>query len=196
MYIIGASGHGKAVIDLFEDRKLIKGILDDDIHVKTLLDMDVLSPISMHIDQLEGPFLISIGNNKIRQKIAQSYLSVEYINVIHDSAIVSTSVQMGFGIVAMERVIVKIDSIIGNHVILNTTCSIDHDCQIGDFAHIAPGVVLCGNVHVGEGTLIGVGSAVLPNIRIGKWCTIAGGSTVHKNMPDGSRWIGNSIFQH
>ena len=193
MYIIGASGHGKAIIDLFENRTLLNGILDDDIHVKTLLGMDVLSPIKKHIQDLKGPFCIAIGNNKIRQQIAQTYSSVSYENVIHSSAIISTSAKLGFGVVVMERTIVKIDSTIGNHVILNTACSIDHDCQVGDFVHIAPGVVLCGNVHVGEGTLIGVGSAVIPGVRIGRWCTVAGGSTVHKNMPDGAKWIGNKM---
>ena len=61
---------------------------------------------------------------------------------------------------------------IGKHVILNTACSIDHDCVIDDYAHIAPGAHLCGNVRVGEGSLVGVGVGVAPNTKIPEWSLV------------------------
>jgi hypothetical protein len=33
---------------------------------------------------------------------------------------------------------------IGRHAVLNTNCSVDHDCQIGDFASVSPGAALAG----------------------------------------------------
>jgi acyl-[acyl carrier protein]--UDP-N-acetylglucosamine O-acyltransferase len=42
--------------------------------------------------------------------------------------------------------------------------------------------LLCGRVHVGEGTHIG--AVVLPNLKIGKWCKIGAGAVVICDIPD------------
>jgi acetyltransferase EpsM len=52
----------------------------------------------------------------------------------------------------------------GNHAILNTNCSIDHDCEIGDFVHLAPNIALAGDV-AGEGTQVGIGACVIKELR-------------------------------
>ena len=79
---------------------------------------------------------------------------------------------------------------IGQQVILNTGAQVDHDCVIGDYAHIAPGAVLCGRVQVGEGTLIGAAATVIPGIQIGKWAIIGAGAVVTKDVPDFSVVVG------
>ncbi len=91
----------------------------------------------------------------------------------------------------MPGVIVQADARLGRHVIVNTAATVDHDCVLGDFAHIAPGVVLCGAVQVGEGTLVGAGSVIAPNLTIGANCLIAAGSVVTTHLPDGATVRGN-----
>lgn len=196
MYIIGASGHAKAIIDLFEDKNAIKSIFDDDIQIKKLLDFEVVSPVPVLLPD-DAPYIIAIGNNKIRKNLAETILSKsDFLNVVHSSAILSKNLNLGYGNVVMELAIIKVGSTIGNHVILNTRTSVDHDCIIEDFVHLAPGVSLCGGVSVGEGTLVGAGSVVLPNIKIGKWCTIGAGSVVHQSISNGQTWIGDSLKIH
>lgn len=193
MYVIGASGHAKALLDLLKDQTLVKGVFDDDIKIKSLLGHEVISPMP-EVLPIDAPFIIAIGQNLIRRKIAESFLrGRKFLNVIHSSAILSKHAKIGFGNVIMELAIVKIGSIIGNHVIINTKASVDHDCIVEDYVHLAPGSTLCGGVHVSEGTLIGAGAVVLPNIKIGKWCTIAAGSIVHQSVADGQTWIGKSL---
>jgi acetyltransferase EpsM len=55
---------------------------------------------------------------------------------------------------------------------------------IGDYVHIAPGAILCGNVEVGEGSFIGAGSTIMQGIKIGKWAVIGAGSVVVRDIPD------------
>ncbi len=83
------------------------------------------------------------------------------------------------------NVVINIGAHIGNNVILNTACTVDHDCVIGAHAHIAPGVHLAGGVTVGEGTLMGIASAAIPGVSIGRWVTVGAGSVVIDNIPDG-----------
>ena len=68
---------------------------------------------------------------------------------------------------------------IGQGVILNTGCTVDHHTSIGDFAHIAPGVHIGGEAAIGAQTLVGIGAVVLPRCRIGVGCTVGA-------VPDGS----------
>lgn len=193
MYIIGASGHAKAVIDLLKDKSIIKAVFDDDIQIIHVMGLPVTSPIPVNLPK-DFPYFIAIGHNRIRLDIvSQKLSSVNFTNIIHSSAILSNTVVLGEGIVIMEGAIVKVDSQVGNHVIINTGATIDHDCVLADYVHVAPDSTLCGGVRVGEGTLIGAKSVVLPNVNIGKWCTIAAGSTVHQNVPDGSLWIGSKL---
>jgi acetyltransferase-like isoleucine patch superfamily enzyme len=56
---------------------------------------------------------------------------------------------------------------------------IEHDNQIGDFAHVAPGAVLAGDVVVGEAALIGAGAVVLPGDSYRRGRRGRGGSGGH-----------------
>jgi sugar O-acyltransferase (sialic acid O-acetyltransferase NeuD family) len=80
---------------------------------------------------------------------------------------------------------------IGNGVVCNTSCSIDHECIIGDFSFIAPGAVLCGNVTVGKNSFVGANAVVRQGITIGNNVIIGAGTVVIKDIPDNTTVIGN-----
>ena len=73
---------------------------------------------------------------------------------------------------------------IGLGVILNTGCSIDHDCVLGDAVHISPGVRLAGGVHVGDLSWVGIGASVRQLVRIGVRVIVGAGSTVVCDVPN------------
>ena len=115
--------------------------------------------------------VLAIGDNATRKRLVdEGFYTVEA--AIHPSAIVAPYVPIGVGTVVMAGVIVQTGARIGRHVILNTGCTIDHDCVLEDYVHIAPGAHLCGNVHVGEGTLVGVGVGIAPNTTIPPWSLV------------------------
>jgi acetyltransferase-like isoleucine patch superfamily enzyme len=72
---------------------------------------------------------------------------------------------------------------IGQHVILNTAATVDHDSIVEDFVHIGPGCNLAGNVAVGEGTFFGIGSRAVPGCRVGPWTTVGAGAAVVHDLP-------------
>ena len=134
--------------------------------------------------------LIAIGNNADRKKVA-SITSHSLTNAIHSSAIISKRAKLGRGCMVMHGAIIQVQAVIGDHVIVNTAASIDHDCEIDGFVHIAPGAVLCGRVKVGEGALIGAGAVILPGVTIGAWATIGAGAVVTKDVAAGVVLVGN-----
>ncbi len=186
MYLYGASGHAKVVLDVVKAMgQQVEAIFDDNREKHMLHDVPVL-----HEWNGETPVLISIGDNATRKRIAEK-LRCDFIAGVHPSAIVSSTVSIDAGTVVMQGAIIQSDSIVGKHCIINTGASIDHECRIADFVHISPHATLCGNVQVGEGTRIGAGSVVIPGVHIGKWCVIGAGSVVLHDIPDGVVVYGN-----
>jgi sugar O-acyltransferase (sialic acid O-acetyltransferase NeuD family) len=134
--------------------------------------------------------IIAIGGNALRKKVA-AFTRHEFTNAIHSSAVLSRFAEMGKGNMILHGVIIQAQTKIGSHVILNTRVSVDHDCIIEDYVHIAPGAILCGTVHVGEGAFIGAGAVIIPGKKIGKWSVIGAGAVIVKDVPDGAVVVGN-----
>lgn len=187
MFLYGAGGHAKVIMDILKaEGKQVEALIDDNEGVDELMGVKVLHNVNCEI----SPLIVSIGNNCIRRLIAEKVDAV-FGMAVHPSAIVSGSARVDVGTVVMQGVIIQACVQIGRHCIINTGASIDHECVIDDFVHISPRVTLCGNVHVGEGTWIGAGTVVIPGVKIGKWTVIGAGSVVDKDIPDGVLALGN-----
>ena len=186
MYLYGASGHARVIVDMLSASGLkVDAMFDDDVSIKELMSIPV-----RHHWQGESPIIISIGNNVTRKQIAEK-LNCEFFTAIHLSAVVSPSARLRDGSVVMQGAIVQSGTSIGQHCIINTGASVDHECVIEDYVHVSPKATLCGNVHVGEGAWIGAAAVVIPGVKIGKWCTIGAGSVVVSDIPDGAIAYGN-----
>ena len=75
-------------------------------------------------------------------------------------------------------------------VIINTGAIVEHQCQIGDFAHVAPGAVLAGNVKVGKRSFIGA-MPIKEGVEIGSKVIIGAGAVVLENVESESKVVGN-----
>lgn len=120
----------------------------------------------------ENLWLVAVGDNRARKQETEAHPELEWGFAGHASAIIDPYTAIGEGTVIMAGVIIQPGCRIGKHVILNTGCTVDHDCVIEDYAHIAPGAHLCGNVRVGEGSLVGVGVGIAPNTVIPPWTLV------------------------
>jgi sugar O-acyltransferase (sialic acid O-acetyltransferase NeuD family) len=186
MIIFGASGHGKVIASIVG--KNIPCFFDDDETIKEFINIQVLPyNASFMINEL---LVVAIGDNKIRKKVV-SRIEHNFGIVQHTSALVDDNVLIDIGTQIIHGSIIQTGCSIGKHTILNTSASIDHDCIIGDFCHIAPRVTICGNVRVGEGTLIGAGATIIPGVNIGKWTIIGAGTVVIQDVPDYATVVGN-----
>ncbi len=190
MYLYGASGHAKVIIDILAERSIdIQGVFDDDIKKKDISGYPVTS-VPSDIETLDGQFIISIGDNKIRKNLSEKY-SLLYGTAIHLSCSISDSVDIGFGTVIMANSVINASSKIGEHVIINTSASIDHDCNIENYVHISPSACLCGGVIIMTGTHVGAGAIILPGVKVGSWSIVGAGAIVLQDIPDYSIAVGN-----
>ena len=192
MYLYGASGHAKVILDILESCDIrIEGLIDDNPEVTELLGYPVFHQLPAKTNLA---FVVSIGNNEIRKRIV-AFLTLHddprFPVVRHPSAIVSKHASVGEGTVIMQGAVVQSCSSLGSHCIINTGASVDHDCRIGDFVHISPHATLCGNVTIGDGSWIGAGAVVLPGITVGKNTIVGAGSVVIRDIGDNQTVYGN-----
>jgi len=191
MYVFGASGHAKVIIESLLSRDIdVEGIFDDDLSIKSILGFKVLGRFDREL-VLRSQMIIGIGNNSIREKIAELYRA-EFGNAIHFSSVVSPSAILGNGVAIMARAVINADSKIGDHVIINTSASVDHDCTIGDFSHVAPNSTICGGIKIGRRTLVGAGAVIGPNLTIGNDVVIGAGAVVTQNVGNNMVVVGHN----
>src|ERR1044072_9357830 len=153
IFLYGASGHAKVICEILDTQdNMPHGLIHDNPLVRSLLDYSVYNTLEQAAITADDRFVISIGNNRIRKAVAEKLNGVQFVSAVHPSAIISPRGTIGEGTVVMSNVSVNALRKIGRPVILNTNCSIDHDCVTDDFVHISPNAALAGNVKVGEGT--------------------------------------------
>lgn len=200
IFVFGAGGHAKVVIDIIEkqDDYSIAFLFDDDPALKgrTIYGYKVNGDSSDLVEVCRSmgisKGIVAIGNNKARLGIAEKLEQDGFflITAIHPSSIIGRGATIGIGSVVMAGVVVNSDTKIGENVIINTKASVDHDCQIDDGVHIAPGATICGEVNVGTGTFVGAGAVIIHCCSVGKVVMIGSGSVVIADVPDGVKVVG------
>lgn len=199
---IGAGGHSKVVIDILQEYSScsIFGLLDKNpqLHGKYVSGIPVLGDDSLLDDLLlkgVGHAFIGVGSSGDPQPRINLYNTAvgkgfKIISVIHPSATVSKSVDIGIGCTIMAAAVVNPHARIGQNVIVNTGAIVEHDCFIQDHAHIATGAKLSGQVLVGTASHIGAGAVVRQDITIGDHSVVGAGAVVVRNVPDNTTVVG------
>ena len=202
LLILGSGGHAKVVAET----ALASGIathltyLDDrfvgSAQFTSVLGGSLIGPLALSLqaetrDEFSAA-AVAIGNAAIRLKWLKMLAAASYELpvVIHPTAWVSPSAQLGVGSVVFAQAAIQSQVMIGSGAILNTGCSVDHDAQLGDGVHICPGARLAGEVQVGDRSWIGIGASVIQQICIGADATVGAGAAVVRDLPDGVTAVG------
>jgi sugar O-acyltransferase (sialic acid O-acetyltransferase NeuD family) len=144
---------------------------------------------------LSPGFVVAVAGALGAERIALSEVlraqGLRPVRAIHPSAWIARDAEVGMGLQAMAGSRIGARASLADWVIVNTGASIDHECRIGSGAHLAPGVILCGCVEVGECAMVGAGAIVLPRVRIGANAIVGAGSVVVRDIPEGVVAFGN-----
>jgi UDP-perosamine 4-acetyltransferase len=199
--VLGSGGHACVVIDLA--RRLgwtVAAVFDAD--AKTLGRTVLGVPVVGGDDQAErwaaeGKLLANgvgarpRGRNPGTGPRGKVFIRLErtesaFPALVHPSAVIGEDVGILAGAQVMAGAVLQPRTRVGRNVVVNTRASIDHDCQIGDDAFIAPGAVLCGAVTVGKGAFVGAGAVLLPGATVGDGSIVAAGARVERDVPAGA----------
>ncbi|MDP2735281.1 MAG: acetyltransferase [bacterium] len=188
LFIYGAGGHAKVVLDIARLQGYeVKGFLDD-IKGGEYSGLPLIKPEAFL--KQETPerceVFIGIGNTATRKEKAELMKKQGFAlaTLIHPASVIAKDAEIGEGTVLMAGSVVNPGAHIGRNCVVNTNASVDHDCSIGDYVHLAPGATLGGGVTVGEESWVGIGACVREYKTIGRNTIIGMGAVVVKDIPD------------
>lgn len=198
--ILGAGGHGRVVLDILHQagQHEVIGFLDnnDAIHGRRVDGIPVLGRIdelSRHAgEQGTDGVIVAIGDNGVRRGLARTVdaAGLELISAVHPSATLARSATVGRNAVIAAGAVVCAHCQIGNSVILNTGCIIDHYTVVGEGSHVCPGVRVAGRVNIEPGVFVGIGATVVPKVTLGCEAIIGAGSVVLQDVPALATMVG------
>jgi sugar O-acyltransferase (sialic acid O-acetyltransferase NeuD family) len=173
------------------------GFVDDDPgkHGLLLGGVPVLGPVEAVHDYPDALVLLCPGrpdNYVARRRLADRLQldDARYATVVHPTATVGTTCDVGPGSVLLAHVDLTADVVVGRHVILMPQVVLTHDVRVDDFATLASGVRLGGDCHIGQGAYVGSGACLREAISVGHSAMIGMGSVVTRNVPAERMWFG------
>ncbi len=111
--------------------------------------------------------------------------------LIHPQTVISSSAKLEDACVINPFVYIGPNALIKRGTFIHSFVNIDHDCEIGECANLAPGVILAGRVKIGKCAYIYTSASIIPDIRVGDFSIIGAGSNVLRNVSPGRTVVGN-----
>jgi sugar O-acyltransferase (sialic acid O-acetyltransferase NeuD family) len=188
IYLIGAGGHGKVVLEAL----LLQGCEVEVLDAESALEGSAVLGKRVAREEkvlalLEAPasFFAAVGDGQSRERVVERWEGHGHrlVRVVHPASHLSASAVLEMGVVVMAGAVVQSESRIAKAAIINSGATVDHDCRIGEYAHLAPGAHLAGGVAVGRGAWVGIGSSVREGVAIGARAVLGAGSVVVDDIP-------------
>lgn len=191
--VLGAGGHGKAVLDLLLAHPGWRpaAVLDAAPRTTALLG------VPLRGDETLLPLLAqegiaaahpAIGDNAQRLAAAARLAAAGFAlpALVHPAALIGHGARLAEGALVMARAVIGAEAEVGRLALVNTGAIVEHDCVLGEAAHVAPGAVLAGGVRIGAGALIGAGAVIRPGVAVGAGAVVAAGAAVVADVAPGA----------
>lgn len=183
--LIGYGGHAKSVADAIERQQKFEIIGYTDLVEHTSKYRYLGTDAKLNELFKSGVKNVALGigymgKGDIREQIYGRVKRIGYnLPVIIDpSAIVADSAVIGEGVFIGKGAIVNAEAIVEKMAIINTNALVEHECHVGEFAHVAVGAVLCGQVDVGNAAFIGASSTIIQCRKVSSNTVVPAGATV------------------
>jgi sugar O-acyltransferase (sialic acid O-acetyltransferase NeuD family) len=182
-YIVGCGGHAHVIRSLLSHAR-IRFLVDRDPRPDDLLQETFLAS-----PDREGDYFIGIGDDAARRRYFDRLkeAGLRQPPCIAPTAWIAADAAIGPGSFLGSGAILGARSRLGTGSIANSQVSIDHDCTVGDFSQLAPGVTLGGEVTIGGGCFLGMRACILPRLEIGDGAFVMAGSLVVRPVAPGTR---------
>jgi sugar O-acyltransferase (sialic acid O-acetyltransferase NeuD family) len=133
---------------------------------------------------------LGIGSPKARAAVSaqidREFRDVHWPTLIHPSVNMDwDSCKIQQGSLLCANVIGTVNLKINEFSLINLSCTLGHESEIGSHSVINPSVNVSGGVTIGQQALIGTGAQILQNLNLGDHVTVGAGAVVTKNVESG-----------
>lgn len=173
------------------------GYLDDDpAKAGTTIDgLPVLGGVADATNHPDAAFVVCAGKGASRRSIVARLAELgigadRYATVIDPSVYVPATCAVGGGSILLAGTVLTTGVQVGAHVVCMPNVVLPHDDVLDDFATLAAGVVLGGNVRIGEAAYLGMNASVREHLHVGAEATLGMGSVLLADQPAHTTWAG------
>jgi sugar O-acyltransferase (sialic acid O-acetyltransferase NeuD family) len=190
--IVGAGGFGREVLQWAlhawpDEAHKIYGFLSDDTEALSGFDsgFSVVGSAAAYSPVPGEAFVLAIGIPGARRGVAETLVArgAEFLSLVHPTAIVSKSAEVGGGTILCPYSIVSDHCRLGRFVLMNYHSSVGHDASAADFCVFSPYATLGGGAAIGEDVFLGLHASVGPRVAIGDRCKVSAGSVALAAAP-------------
>lgn len=186
--IFGCGGHARSIADviLYNDRSANIVFVDQNAGKnETLLGFPVLPDYTVTNEKVA----IGVGNNSKRITLSLKYYN-NLVSVYSKNAYVSHFAKLGKGVFIGHHAHIGVLTFVNDFVVVNTSASIDHDCELQTGSFIGPNATLCGKVLIGEASFVGASAVVRDKITVSSNIIIGTGAVVVENLTEKGTYVG------
>jgi len=200
--VIGAGGFGREVLDILEacnassPKYDIVGFVVEEGFGDVGASVNG-KPILGHFDWVQQHandvlFTCAVGAPQHRRRLVRIALEcgARFFALIHPAAIMTSRVSIAPGAIVTAGNVLTNNIVVGPHVHINLSCTVGHDAVLQDFATLAPGVHISGNVTISDGAYVGTGASIIEKVSIGEWSTVGAGAVVVRDVPPNATAVG------
>lgn len=204
--IFGSSGMARSVVDIADTMNFSEIVfLDREDGIEPITGISIVSEDKAALLAAKGfVFSMGIGSNAVRQKIAERFAFLPFVNMVHSSVSFGRGsrelLEKTRGNVVMAGAVFSGNIAFGNFGLFNFNCVVGHDVHFGEYVHLGPGSFVAGNVNVGDSVYIWAGAMVRngggddSRILIGENAVLGMGAAAISSVPEGTSVPPNRVY--
>jgi UDP-N-acetylbacillosamine N-acetyltransferase len=193
LIVLGFGGHARSVADVaiamgyetlvFVDEHAREG--------EMFLDFPVLKSFTPYDPKAWCAFPAS-GNGLVRQ--AQTKLiekqSWQLVSLIAPSATLGVGCAVSDGVFVGQQAHIGPMAKVGRGSIINSGAVVEHECTVGEWAHVSVNATMAGRGRLGDFSMLGAGATVIDGLSVVGHVTVGAGAVVHKPIDVAGVYVG------
>lgn len=137
---------------------------------------------------------ISVANPSTKKNIIKNIQNkkISFPSLLHPSAWIGNEevTKIGKGCIICAGVIITVNIELNDFIILNLSCTVGHDTNIGKYCSFMPAVNISGEVNIKDEVYVGTGVKIINQLEIGENTIIGAGAVVSKSLPANCTAVG------
>lgn len=207
LLIFGAGGSGREIA-LWAERATwggrpfrVLGLISDDDFGQVIGGRQVWTLADAARRHPAASVVVAVGDPHLRSRLVELALAAGLRAsppLVHPGVwaeLDADTANLGEGVVICPGSIVTTNVQIGAHAQINVACTVMHDCRVGAFSTLSPGVHLSGNNVLEPSVFVGTGAVTVQGrperpLEIGRDAVIGAGAVVTGNVAAGTTVVG------
>lgn len=132
------------------------------------------------------------GNGLVRQKQSEliEQQGWQLVSLIAPSATLGVACSLGDGVFVGQHGHIGPMAKVGRGSIINSGAVVEHECSVGEWAHVSVNATMAGRSCLGDFSMLGAGATVIDGLSVVGHVTVGAGAVVHKPIDVAGVYVG------